>query len=159
MGILGYYNQIEDLLLSQIINGEYDILDFDSKQYQTLDIDKSWQAIHYLLCKNIENGKPPMGYVVPMRNENKLDCELDYGVFYITAQQVKAASDFLNSLDDTALKSMYDFKSMQENEVYPLYKNEEDTGFYEYLYFHLTELKKYFHETAEKGYAIIFYIS
>ena len=159
MGILGYYNQIEDLLLSQIINGEYDILDFDSKQYQTLDIDKSWQAIHYLLCKNIENGLPPMGYVVPMRNENKLDCELDYGAFYITAQQVKEASDFLNSLDDTALKSMYDFKSMQENEVYPLYKNEEDPGFYEYLYFHLTELRKYFHQTAEKGYAIIFYIS
>lgn len=159
MGILGYYMQIEDLLLEQIINGDDDILDVEPVQYQTLDIDKSWQAIHYLLCKNIENGNPPMGYVVPMRAENKLDCELDYGAFYITAQQVKEASDFLNALDDTTLKNMYNFKSMQENEVYPLYKNEEDTGFYEYLYFHVTELRKYFHQTAEKGYAIIFYIS
>lgn len=151
--------QIEDLLLAQIINGENDILDVDPVQCQTLDIDKSWQAIHYLLCKNIEDGNPPMGYVVPMREENKLDCGLEYGAFYITAQQVQEASDFLNALDGTALKNMYDFKFMQENGVYPLYKNEEDTGFYEYLYFHLAALKKYFHQAAEKGYAIIFYIS
>ena len=61
---------------------------------------------------------------------------------YITAQQVKEATNFLNSLDDNVLENMYDFKSMQENAVYPLHgnENEKDSGFlYEYwskfLYF------------------------
>ncbi len=162
MGITGTYIAIENFLLSQIINGEKSILELDPTQYQSLNIDKSWQAIHYLLCKDIENGKPPMGYVVPIRDDNELDCELDFEAFYITAQQVKEATNFLNSLDDTVLENIYDFKSMQENAVYPLHgnENEMDTGFfYEYIYSYLIKLREYFNQTAEKGYAIILYFS
>ncbi len=68
-----------------------------------------------------------MGYVVPIRDDNELDCELELGAYYITAQQVKEATDFLNSLDDKSLENMYDFKSMQENAVYPLHGNENET--------------------------------
>lgn len=72
-----------------------------------------------------------MGYVVPIRDDNQLDCELEFEAFYINAQQVKEAANFLNSLDDKVLEEMYDLKSMQENMVYPLHgnKNEVDTGF------------------------------
>lgn len=103
-----------------------------------------------------------MGYVVPIRDDNELDCELDFEAFYITAQQVKEATNFLNSLDDNVLENIYDFKSMQENAVYPLHgnKNEMDTGFfYEYIYSYLIKLREYFNQTAEKGYAIILYFS
>lgn len=162
MGMTGTYIAIENFLLNQIINGEKSILDIDPTQCQSLDVDKAWQAIHYLLCKNIENGKPPMGYVVPLRDENKLDCELEFGAFYINAQQVKETTNFLNSLDDKVLENMYDFKSMQENMVYPFHgnENETDTGFiYEYIYSYLIKLKEFFNQTAEKGYAIILYLS
>nr|WP_296466470.1 YfbM family protein [uncultured Acetatifactor sp.] len=162
MGLIGIYIAIENFLLSQIINGEKSILEIDPTQCQPLDVDKSWQAIHYLLCKDIENGKPPMGYVVPIRDDNELDCELDFGAFYITAQQVKEATNFLNLLDDNVLENMYDFKSMQQNAVYPLHGkgNEMDTGgFYEYIYSYLIKLREYFNQTAEKGYAIILYFS
>ena len=57
---------------------------------------------------------------------------------------------------------MYDFRSMQENAVYPLHGNENelDAGFiYEYIYSYLTKLREYFNQTAEKGYAIILYFS
>ena len=57
---------------------------------------------------------------------------------------------------------MYDFRSMQENAVYPLHGNENelDTGFlYEYIYSYLTKLREYFNQTAEKGYALILYFS
>ena len=103
-----------------------------------------------------------MGYVAPIRDDNELDCELDFGAFYINAQQVKEATDFLNALDDKALRNMYDFKSMRENRVYPLdgNENEEDTEFfYEYIYSYLIKLREYFNQTAEKGYAIILYFS
>lgn len=139
MGMIGIYIAIENFLLSQIINGEKSILEIDPTQYQSLDVDKSWQAIHYLLCKEVENGKPPMGYIVPIRDDSELHCELEFGAFYITAQEVKEAANFLNSLDDNVLKSMYDFKSMQENAVYPLHgnENEMDTGFFMSTYIHI----------------------
>lgn len=162
MGMKGTYIAVEKFLLSQIINGEKSILEIDPMQYNPLDVDKSWQAIHYLLCKDVENGKPPMGYVVPIRDENELDCELEFEAFYITSQQVKEAANYLNSLDDNVLKSMYDFKSMQENAVYPLHRNENKIDarcLYEYIYSYLTKLKAYFNQTAEKGFAIILYFS
>lgn len=162
MGIIGTYIAIENFLLSQIINGEKSILEIDPTQCHSLEVDKSYRAIQYLLCKDIENGKPPMGYVVPIRDENELDCELDFGAFYITAQQVKEATDFLNSLDDNVLKSMYDFKSLQEKAVYPLHGNEKEEDaepFYEYIYSYLIKVREYFNQTAEKGYAIILYFS
>lgn len=162
MGMTGTYIAIENFLLSQIIKGEKSILEIDPTQCCPLDVDKSWRAIHYLLCKDIENGKPPMGYVVPIRDDNELDCELEFGAFYITEQQVKEAADFLNSLDDNVLENMYDFKAMQENAVYPFLgkENEMDAGFlHEYIYSYLIKLKEYFNQTAEKGYAIILYFS
>ena len=162
MGMTGTYIAIENLLLSQIINGEKSILEIDPTQCRSLDVDKSWRAIHYFLCKDIENGKPPMGYVVPIRDDNELDCELEFGAFYITVQQVKEATNFLNSLDDDILETMYDFKSMQENAIYPLHRNEIETDavfLYEYIYSYLTKLREYFNQTAEKGYAIILYFS
>ena len=162
MGMNGTYISIPNSLLSQIINGEKSILEIDPTQCRPLEVDKSWQAIHYLLCKEIENGKSPMGYVVPTRDDHKLDCELEFGTFYLTSQQVKEATNFLNSLDDKILKSMYDFKSIQENTVYPLHGTENETDaelLYEYIYSYLIKLREYFNETARKEYSILFYFN
>lgn len=68
MGMAGTYIAVEELLLRQIINGDKDILEIDPTQYQTLYVDKSWQAIQYLLCKDVDGGDPPM-YVVPARDK------------------------------------------------------------------------------------------
>jgi len=150
MGLRGNYVAFENSLLNQIINGDKDIFDIDPTQCLCLDVDKSWQAIQYLLC---EGGELPNGYVVPIRDENELNCTFDFGAFYLTAKQVKEASDYLNSLDDNTLMHMYDFKLMKEKES----TNEADI-FYEYIYSYLKKLKKYFELIAEKEYAIIFYV-
>ena len=159
MGMVGTYIAVENLLLSQIINGDKDILEIDPAQCQTLNVDKSWRAIQYLLCNDVDGGEPPMGYVVPIRDENELDCEFDFDAFYITAKQVKESSDYLNSLDDNTLVNMYDFELMEENKIYPLHGKGNEAGIvYEYIYSYLSKIKNFFELTAEKGYAIIFYI-
>lgn len=161
MGMKGNYVAFENSLLSQIINGDKDIYDIDFTQYPCLDVDKSWQAIQYLLCKDIEGGEPPGGYVVPIRDQNELKSEFDFGIFYITAEQVQEASDYLNSLDDSTVLDMYDFERMKEHGIYPLCGNEnvDEAGvFYEYIYSYLDKLKRYFEGMAEKEYAIVFYV-
>ena len=74
-----------------------------------------------------------MGYVVPMREENELDFgeDTDGRVFYITAQQVREADEFLQSLSDDALRERYD-----------------------YIYSYLTKIREFYHQAAEKGHAI-----
>lgn len=155
MGVLGSYMSTEEELFDQIVNDEDKGMDLE--KFQHLDIDKSWQLIHFFLCKNIGNGEPPMGYVVPMRDENELDFgQSDTRIFYISAQQVREAADYLNTLSDDDLKNMYDFEAMEKNGVYPIYKGEKDTGWYEYIYSHLTEIRKFYNQAAEKGHAISF---
>lgn len=106
----------------------------------------------------------PWGYVVPIRDENAIVPGIsvsDIDLYYITAQQVKAASDFLNALDDDTLKRMYDFKAMRENNVYPLFGNEPDTDaecFYQNIYSYLMGIRDYFIQAAENRYGIVFWL-
>ena len=158
MGMIGNYIAVENSVLQQIIDGNKAILEIETNQEQTLDIDKSWQALHYLLCKNIDNGEPPIGYVVPLLDDNVIESEQDFGAFYITPEQVKAASNFLNVLNEDTIKKMYDFKMMQKEELYPLVEDDDENEFYEYIFLYLMELKQYFMQTAKQGYAIVFYI-
>ncbi len=158
MGMIGNYIAVENSLLEQILNGDKAILEIEANQDQTLDIDKSWQALHYLLCKNIDNGEPPMSYVVPLLDDNVIDSEQDFGAFYITPEQVKTASNFLNMLNDDTIKRMYNFQEMQQQELYPLVEDDDENEFYEYIFSYLTELKWYFMQVAKQGDAIVFYI-
>lgn len=159
MGMIGCYTAVDDTLLNRIVSGEQDILEIDPKQYPALDIDKSWHAIHYLLCGEAGDGRPPMGYVVPLSDDTAIECNLDYGAFGLTAQQVQEAAEYLNTLDDAAIKELYDFPAMLENDIYPLYSGDNEAEFYEYLHANLVEVKNYFAQMAEKGFGVIFYIS
>ncbi len=158
MGMIGNYIAIEDWLLKQMICGEKNLLDIAPRQYEHLNIDKSWQAIHFLLCRVIENGEPPMGYVIPLLDDHAIDCELDYGASYLTAEQVKEAVRYLDSLNDDTLQEMYDFKTMLEHNIYPFIENRDKDEFYHYLHSNLMVIKNFFRKTAEKGYAVVFFI-
>lgn len=47
-----------------------------------------------------------MGYVIPIRLENAIDCDLDFGALYLTAEQVKAAC-YLHTISNRTIKQMY----------------------------------------------------
>ncbi|MGG3311076.1 DUF1877 family protein [Paenibacillus lautus] len=69
MGMYGYYFAIDDKLVQQIATGEIALENLKIEDYPGLDIDRSWEAIHYLLCGDIVEGEPPLSYVVPMTTE------------------------------------------------------------------------------------------
>lgn len=162
MGIRGSYIMVPDTELTQVLNGEKGLFYMEKVDAQALDIDKTYQPIHYLFCRGVENGDPPGGYVVPLRDENEVENEASDMVSYgLTAQQVREASDFLNTFDDDTLKSMYDFKEMRANKVYPLLEDVPDSeaeDFYEYIYSYLVEIREYFNQAVEKGMAILFWL-
>lgn len=161
MGMIGHFLAIDVKKLEPVLEGELNILDLEEEaepEKEPLDIDKSWQAIQYLLCGDIDEGELPMGYVVPMMAENAIECEMDFEAFYLTPKQVREAGDYLQVLSREEIKQMYDFQSMVEDEIYPLTEEDDEDEFYEYIVYHLTELKQFYKRAAQQGHAVIFYI-
>ena len=154
----GNYVAVNDKILQQVINQELDIPDIDSEQYPTLDIDKSWQAINFLLYGDIDEGEAPLGYVVPMMVDNHIEAGMEYGAFYLTASQVADAYQHIKDLSESELKGMYDFDSFVENEIYPVVEDEDADDFFNYLYENFKAIQEFYQSASEKGLGVVFYI-
>ena len=159
MGMLGTYIAVSEAELKRIRSGKLDILDIDKKHHTILDIDKSWQAVHYLLCGSIDDGEPPMGYVVPIRDDNFIESGMEFGAFFADLEQVREAAEYLDSLGEDKLNSMFDFSAMLADEVYPIMDENDEDGFFEYLCGYIEEIRKFYKEAAKRGCAVIFYVS
>ena len=159
MGMLGNYIAVDEEELKHIRSGKEDVFDINPEDYPALDIDKSWQAVHYLLCGSIDDGEPPMGYVVPIRDENFIESGMEFGAFFADAGQVREAAEYLDSLGDDELKCMFDFGAMLRDEVYPIMDEDDEDGFFEYLCGYIGKIKKFYKETAKRRGAVIFYVS
>ena len=158
MGMIGNYVATDSDMLQQIENGALDLLDIDSEEHPTLDIDKSWQAIHFLLCDDIADGEPPFGYVVPMRDENALDIEMDFGAFALTSVETREAYECIKNIGEEELREKYDFQSFIDNEIYPVIDDEDMDDFFDYIYENFKSIQEFYKTASESGKGIVFYI-
>lgn len=157
MGMSGYYLAIDDKLIQQIAAGETVLEDLNPNDYPALDIDKSWQAIHYLLCEDFAKGEPPLGYAVPMTDDQGLDFG-EFGAFYLRAGQVAEALQAMAELDENLLRSRYDFPSMVRDQVYPVVSDEDEDRFFVYILEHFNAIRGFYSQAAAEGKGLIFYI-
>jgi hypothetical protein len=157
MGMSGNYFAIEDKLVQQIAAGEIALEDLNPDDYSTLDIDKSWQAIHYLLCEDIADGEPPLGYVVPMMDDQGIDFG-EFGAFYLRAGQVAEALQAIADMDEALLRSRYDFAAMVRDQVYPIVSGEDAEELFTYMLEHFKAIRHFYSQTATDGKGLIFYI-
>ncbi|MEF2245644.1 YfbM family protein [Paenibacillus sp. IITD108] len=161
MGIYGYYFAIDDKLVQQIDVGEIALENLNIADYPGLDIDRSWEAIHYLLCGDISDGEPPLGYVVPMTSDKGIDFG-SFGAFILRAEQVAAALQAMSELDEAQLRMRYDFPAMAKEEVYPLesdsVSDEDEDPFFDYLLQHFNEIRRFYSQAAAEGKGLVFYL-
>lgn len=159
MGMIGTYVAVDNDFLKRVLEGEQELeAILDEDPYPQMDIDKSWQAMHYLFCRDVYNGTPPAGFVVPMREDRYLDFDADFDAFYLKAEEVEEVCRYLDGLSDEDLKAMYDFPAMVKDEVYIVGEDDDPEDVFEYLTCHLTALKEFYRETVEENHAVIFYI-
>lgn len=160
MGMSGNYLALDDALVQRIAAGEKNLGELNPSDYPGLDIDKSWQAIHYLLCRDIADGEPPLGYVVPMMGDQFLEApELgEFGAFYLRSAQVAEALLVMEELDDGRLRSMYDFPAMLEDQVYPIATGEDGEAMRDYMLDYFKQIRQFYRQAASDGNGIVFYI-
>ncbi|MFF2886265.1 YfbM family protein [Paenibacillus sp. NPDC057967] len=161
MGMRGYYFAMADNLVQQVAAGDITLKSLKIDNYPGLDIDRSWEAIHYLLCGNISDGEPPLGYVVPLTSDKGIEFG-SFGAFSLRAEQVAAALQAMSELDEAQLRLRYDFPTMLKEEVYPLepgvVSDEDADAFFTYLLQHFNEIRRFFSQSATEGKGLIFYI-
>ncbi|MFF2154829.1 YfbM family protein [Paenibacillus chitinolyticus] len=161
MGMRGYYFALDDNLVQQIAAGDLALKSLKIDNYPGLDIDRSWEAIHYLLCGDISDGEPPLGYVVPLTSDKGIDFG-SFGAFSLRAEQVAEALQAISELDEAQLRLRYDFPAMVKEEVYPLeagtVSDEDEDALFAYMLQHFNEIRRFYSQTAAEGKGLIFYI-
>lgn len=161
MAMRGYYFAMDDSLVKQIAAGDIAIKSLKIDDYPGLDIDRSWEAIHYLLCGDISDGEPPLGYVVPLTSDNGIDFG-SFGAFSLRAEQVAEALQAMSDLDEAQLRLRYDFPTMVKDEVYPLdpgtVSDEDEDAFFAYILQNFNEIRRFYSQTVAQGKGLIFYI-
>ncbi len=129
MGMSGLYIALEEPVLRQVIEDEIDLHDIDPSEGDNLDIDKTWQAIYFILCGEMGVGEPPLGYVVPMLDDQMLSFG-EMGSFYVLPDQVAEAAAAIASLKEEDVRSLYRFEDMVASEIYPIVSDENEQEFF-----------------------------
>ena len=161
MGMTGNYVLLPEETIQQIAEKKLDFFDIapPTEDNMSLDIDKSWQAIHFLLCGDLDDGEPPLGYVVPLIDAQFFDSDFDFGSFYLFHSQIKKAFAKIKEIDKESFRRLYDFPLLLEESIYPLTPEESEEEFFQYLYQNFESIKGIFHRARETNSGLIFYIS
>ncbi|CAH1059289.1 YfbM family protein [Paenibacillus pseudetheri] len=161
MGMRGYYFAMDNNLVQQVAAGDIALKSLKIDDYPGLDIDRSWEAIHFLLCGDISDGAAPLGYVVPLTSDKGIDFGA-FGAFSLRAEQVTEALQAMSELDEAELRMRYDFPAMLKDEVYPLepdtVTDEDKDEFFAYMLQHFNEIRRFYSQTVAEGKGLIFYI-
>ena len=161
MGMTGNYVLLPEETIQQIAEKKLDFFDITppTEDNMSLDIDKSWQAIHFLLCGDLDDGEPPLGYVVPLIDAQFFDSDFDFGSFYLFHSQIKKAFAKIKEIDKESFRRLYDFPLLLEESIYPLTPEESEEEFFQYLYQNFESIKGLLHRALETNSGLIFYIS
>jgi Domain of unknown function (DUF1877) len=161
MGMTGYLQQIspESLRLIESDSSSITSIVFPEEDIEdtSLDIDKAWQGLHFLLTgEEWGGGDPPLAYTIlggsVIEDTDFVAC------FYVTPEQVKEVAEALSTISEADLVNKC--KSEEMVNVYPFNLTEE---FYEedldYLLGYFKDIVEYYQSAAEKGYAMLIYIT
>ena len=151
----GFYLAVNDIEMHKLKRGMVRIPDL--RPALLLDIDKTWQSIHYILTGTIEDGDLPFGLVVPIRGQNELPVATT-NVFELKPFEVIAVNSALQLFDRTLFLDMYDYELLMEEVPYPPFKGPNSKEYFEELWETFEELKYFFTEAEKTGFGVLFYV-
>lgn len=124
-----------------------------------LDIDKSWDGIHFLLTgNNLEDTSHPLSKFLFSGQVINEEQDLGYGpAQYLTSEQVKEVNDLLVKISVDDLRKKYNPSKMSELEIYPNSWQDEDE--IEYLLHHYLKVQEIYALAAKNQEAIITFIN
>jgi hypothetical protein len=167
MGMIGYLLRIKSAELEQILDDsalleEKINVAMTDQSPELADLDKSWEALYYLLTgygiSGIDDAQPPLSWTLFSGQEVDPDQDLGYGPgFYVTPEQVKEVDQALQDISQNEMISRFDGPKMNREGIYPEIWDEADT--IDYVLDNFETLKKCYKEAAENGEAIVSFVA
>jgi len=161
MGMVGYLVALPESKLAELRANEDLVEEFlfpddgDSEPENSIDIDKAWHGIHFLLTGEAEGGPEPLSLAVIGGEEFGPD--LGYGPpSFLTPAEVKAIAEALKPLGRTELAARFDPQEMERKEIYPevIWTRDGDDAL-DYVIENYEVLRDMYLEAAARGDAII----
>ena len=120
-----------------------------------LDVDKSWQGIHFLLTGSAWEGEPPLKWVVFAPTE--IGEDVGYGpARMLSPEQVVAVSKALAPITGDKLKKKCDWKLMNDSAIYPQGWRAGDE---DYIAENFMNLKKLYESAARRRMGVVQWLS
>ncbi len=165
MGMIMYLLRISKQEFESYIDKPELFLENRVDDAYSMDIDKAWGGILYLLTGRAFASGCPEDEVDSLNriffSAQFFDEDMDVGygpAHYLTPEQVAGIHRKIASLTEAELKARYNIEAMnKEEKLYPsLDWNEK---IFDYLYFHFQALQSFFATAASRGEAIVTYLS
>lgn len=154
MGIIANYTLVTADELKKLQNKEVDTWDFLNNNENHIDIEKSWDALKYILTGSSGFTGDALDNIIPMSFENIVNDE-DMGMgsaVYIDVKTVKEMSKELDSITEEEFKSRIDVDKMGAEGILSGWDFET---IFEYAYSYFEILKEFFKKSAENDNYIV----
>lgn len=122
------------------------------------DVDKAWNAIHYLLTGSAEAGSFPASFILHGGTEVGEE-DVGFGPARVfSASEVTMIEDMLQEHTRESLLAHYDGRAMDQAKVYPqIWGRDGESGF-EYLWENFTTLQSFVRTTRELNQQLLIYL-
>jgi len=157
MGMWGYLHRVPAKRLPELLADPAQISDDlfpndDVERYPTLTVEKTWNAIEFILDRLAEAGQIP--WIGPLTEGEKTGAEFHYGdCWYRTSDQVREISNAISGLSKEDLREAYLPELMAANNVYPdIWGNEvEKERNFEYVWHWYKDMVEFYQAAATSG--------
>ena len=134
--------------------------DYETPDPTSLDIDKAWHAIHFLLTGDSYEGNAPLNFIcmggIPIGEE-----DVGYGPARgLTPVEVTELDVALKPISSTDLRDKYNAAQFVEESIYPnIWDESVEECLDDYVLDYYEELKKFISTAAQENQALIVYLN
>lgn len=160
MSMIGNYLLVDEEIIHGISSGEIDISYYlyntEHEEDEYLDIDKSWHAIHFILCGSSAEGEIPFFNVV-LGGTIINDEDVGYGpARYLTPVEIKEAYEVIKNIMEEDFRKKFDWNKLAESDIYPQFDSNDDV---EYVWSYFTMVQSLFEKASQNGKYMLLYIN
>jgi hypothetical protein len=121
-------------------------------------VEKTWDAIEFVLGRLARNGKIP--WIEPLSGGNATGCVLHYGpVWYRAPNEVAKIANVLNSISRDDFREGFIPELMSEKHVYPDFWNEDSAdALFDYVWQHYEDMVQFYRSAAYGGDAVLLHL-
>jgi len=165
MGMIGYFAAVNEDTLSALRSDPSLIEEYlypndgDDEAPDSMDVDKCWHAIHYLLTGQPLGGDEP--YSLAVLGGEDLGEDLGYGpARFLTPEQVEDVAATLRTVGVDELANRYAPEEMELAEIYPgvIWVKDSENAL-EYVLENYERLVEFYSAAAERGDGMILWIA